>query len=144
MKFVRKVPGIPAPRIFEWNANGTKNFVGAEYIIMEKLPGIESLHRWTHIAKAPQVFPLLNGAFDIERRFECAPFSQTGGLYFRDDVRADLRDRSLFRPDSLPGDDPELLRKLDAVKDKYPIGPVADRQWWRSERAQMIYESWSM
>jgi hypothetical protein len=28
--------------------------------------------------------------------------------------------------------------KLDAVKDKYRIGPIADRQWWRSlERAHV-------
>jgi len=139
-EFAREVLGIPAPRVFAWNADATKNSVGAEYIIMEKLSGVESQYRWNIITEKPQVLPILNGAFDIERRFECAPFSQIGSLYFRDAVRADLRDRPLFRPDSLPGDNPELLRKLDPAKDKYRIGPIADRLWWRSERAQMIYD----
>ncbi|KAF8501870.1 hypothetical protein BU17DRAFT_30382, partial [Hysterangium stoloniferum] len=76
----------------------------------------------------------------LSNKFECAPFSQTGSLYFRDDVPVDLRDRPLFRPDFLPGHNPELLRKLDAAKEKYRIGPIADRQWWRSERAHMIYD----
>lgn len=57
----------------------------------------------------------------MKRKFKCAPVSQIGSLYFKDDVQADLRDRPLFRPGSLPKDDPELYRKLDAAKDKYRI-----------------------
>ena len=140
MEFVREVLGIRAPRVFAWSADATANFVGTEYIIMEKMSGVESHHRWTHIAKAPEVFPLLDGVFDIERSFESAPFSQIGSLYFRDDVRADLRDRPLFRPGSLPEHDIELHRRLDAAKDKYRVGPIADRQWWRSEWAQMTQD----
>jgi hypothetical protein len=140
MEFVREVLGICAPRVFAWSANATANTVGTEYIIMERMSGVESHHRWAQIAKAPEVFPLLDGVFGIERNFERPPFSQIGSLYFRDDVRADLRDRPLFRPGSLAGGDPELLRKLEAAKDKYRIGPIADRQWWRSERAQVTYD----
>ena len=140
LEFVREVLGVRAPRVFAWSANASANPVGAEYIITEKMPGIESYHRWGHIAKASEVFPLLDGVFDIERNFERVPFSQIGSLYFKDDVRADLRDRPLFHPGSLSGDDPELSRKLEAAKTKYRIGPIADRQWWRSERAQVIYD----
>ena len=82
----------------------------------------------------------MNGVFDIERSFESAPFSQIGSLYFKDDVRAELRDRPWFRPGSLPEEDTELHRKLDAAKDKYHVGPIADRQWWRSERAQVTHD----
>src|SRR5882762_7104016 len=98
MEFVREVLGICAPRVFAWSANATANTVGTEYIIMERMSGVESHHRWAQIAKAPEVFPLLDGVFGIERNFERPPFSQIGSLYFRDDVRADLRDRPLFRP----------------------------------------------
>ena len=140
LEFVREVLGVRAPRVFAWSANASANPVGAEYIIMEKMSGVESHHRWTHIAKAPEVFPLLNGVFDIERSFERAPFSQIGSLYFKDDVRVELRDRPLFHPSSLPEDDPELRGRLEAAKTKYCIGPIADRQWWRSERAQVTYD----
>jgi len=127
LEFVREVLGVRAPRVFAWSANASANPVGAEYIIMEKMSGVESHHRWTRIAKGPEVFPLLDGVFDIERSFEPAPFSQIGSLYFRDDVRADLRDRPLFLPASLPEDNPELRRRLEAAKNKYCIGPIADR-----------------
>ena len=100
MEFVREVLGIRAPRVFAWSADASANPVGTEYIIMEKMTGVESHNRWNHIAKGPEVFPLLYGVFDIERSFESAPFSQIGSLYFKDDVRADLRDRPLFRPGS--------------------------------------------
>ena len=140
LEFVREVLGIRAPRVFAWSADASANPVGTEYIIMEKMSGVESHNRWNHIAKGPEVFPLLDGVFDIERSFERAPFSQIGSLYFKDDVPADLRDRPLFRPGSLPEDDTELHRRLDAAKDKYRVGPIADRQWWRFERAQATYD----
>ena len=122
LEFVREVLGIRAPRVFAWSADATANSVGTEYIIMEKMSGVESHHRWTHIAKAPEVFPLLDGVFNIESSFEGAPFSQIGSLYFKDDVRTDLRDRPLFHPGSLPEYDIELHRRLDAAKDKYRVG----------------------
>ena len=140
LEFVRDVLGIRAPRVFAWSANANANPVGAEYIIMEKISGVESRHRWTRIAKGPEVFPLLDGVFDLEHRFEYAPFSQIGSLYFKDDVDPDLQSRPLFRSDALPEDNAELNGKLDAAKDKYRIGPIADRQWWRGERAQVIYD----
>jgi len=75
MEFVREVLGICAPRVFAWSANATANTVGTEYIIMERMSGVESHHRWAQIAKAPEVFPLLDGVFGIERNFERPPFS---------------------------------------------------------------------
>ena len=96
LEFVREVLGVRAPRVFAWSADASANPVGAEYIIMEKMSGKESHHRWTHIAKAPQVYPLLFGVYEIECRFERVPFSQIGSLYSKDDVRADLRSRPLF------------------------------------------------
>ncbi|GBE85674.1 hypothetical protein SCP_0801960 [Sparassis crispa] len=137
MEFVRDVLGIPAPRVYAWSARAYENPVGAEYIIMEKISGVESRYRWTKLAKGAEVFPLIYGVFDIERSFESAPFSQFGSLYFKDDVDGELRDRPLFLPDSLPDNDPELLEKLKAAGEKYRIGLIADRQWWRAERADM-------
>ena len=64
--------------------------VGAEYIIMEQVLGMESHHCWTHLAKGPQIFPLLDSVFGMECRFQCVPFSQIGSLYFEDDMHPDL------------------------------------------------------
>jgi hypothetical protein len=145
LDFAREVLGICVPRVFAWNANANINAnpVGAEYIIMEKISGTESLHRWPHIAKGREVFPLLNGVFDIERQLELAPFSQMGSLYFTNDVSPALRSRPLFRLDAFkgnPNSDSELCAKLDGAKERYRIGPIADRQWWSAERLQASYD----
>ncbi|KAF8501866.1 hypothetical protein BU17DRAFT_5782, partial [Hysterangium stoloniferum] len=48
-EFVREALGIHAPHVFTWNADATAGSVGAKYIIMEKLSGVESHNRWLHI-----------------------------------------------------------------------------------------------
>lgn len=68
------------------------------------------------------------------------PFLEIGSLYFTDDVHHNLRSRPLFNSDGFSEDDPELARKLAAAKDKYRIGPIADRQWWRGGRDQVTYD----
>lgn len=133
LEFMQDVLGICAPCVFAWSADASTNPVSAKYIIMEKILGVESNHHWTHLVKGPEVFPLLDGVFDIEHRFECASFSQIGSLYFRDDVSVDLWSCPLFCSGTFPDDDPELFRKLDTAKDKYCIGPIADLQWWWAE-----------
>ncbi|KIM74127.1 hypothetical protein PILCRDRAFT_92748 [Piloderma croceum F 1598] len=103
---------------------------------------LESHHRWPHIAKAREVFPLLNGVFDIERKLELAPFSQMRSLYFTNDVSPALRSRPLFRSDAFKDNadsDFELYAKLDAAKERYRTGPIAD-QWWSAERLQAFYD----
>jgi aminoglycoside phosphotransferase (APT) family kinase protein len=45
LKSVREVLGVPAPRVFAWSADAATNPVGSEYIIMEKMSGVESHHR---------------------------------------------------------------------------------------------------
>ena len=51
LEFVRGVLDIPVPRVFAWSADASTNTHGAEYIIMEKISGLESIHRWPKIAK---------------------------------------------------------------------------------------------
>ncbi|KAL8931644.1 MAG: hypothetical protein Q9216_007129 [Gyalolechia sp. 2 TL-2023] len=45
MDFVRNVLSTPAPKVLTWNAN-VQNPVGAEYILMEKMAGIQLHHVW--------------------------------------------------------------------------------------------------
>ncbi|QSZ29034.1 hypothetical protein DSL72_003544 [Monilinia vaccinii-corymbosi] len=46
MDFARNVLGTPIPRVFAWSSRAQENPVGAEYIIMEKVPGIELERVW--------------------------------------------------------------------------------------------------
>ena len=43
---VRNVLGTPVLRVFGWSSTAQENPVGAEYVIMEKIPGIELQRVW--------------------------------------------------------------------------------------------------
>jgi aminoglycoside phosphotransferase (APT) family kinase protein len=42
----RNVLGTPVPKVLAWSSKAQENPVGAEYIIMEKVSGIELEHVW--------------------------------------------------------------------------------------------------
>lgn len=129
MEFAREVLDIPAPRVFSWS--GVRdNPVKAEYILMERVPGIDLATRWPLINRKEHIPPLLSDVLDIEAKFEHPPFSQFGSLYFKEDVSSELQERPLFSP-SYNGD---LDPKFKAASEKYRIGPIADRPWWSGGR----------
>jgi hypothetical protein len=97
---------------------------------MERIPGVELRNRWLDIRGGEQVNPLFDGLFDIEASFGRCHFSQIGSLYFKEDVSKELQNRPLFMRNQTP---PNLLE----ASNKYRIGPLADRQWWRGERTRM-------
>ncbi|KAF8071670.1 kinase-like domain-containing protein [Lyophyllum atratum] len=135
MEFARDVLKIPTPRVLAWSgtANASVNPVGAEYIIMEKAPGIDLRTRWPLVTVGSDALAFVNDFVDMERKFERVSFSQIGSLYFKEDVPSGLRDRPLFSPDvDLDGDE-----TIKAAAEKYRIGPMSDRQWWRGGRAEL-------
>jgi hypothetical protein len=69
---------------------------------------------------------------DIEANFESIRFSQIGSLYFKEDVSEDLRARPLLSGTADP--------TIQHLAEKYRIGPLADYQWWRGERARMTLD----
>ncbi|EXJ68100.1 uncharacterized protein A1O5_08715 [Cladophialophora psammophila CBS 110553] len=48
LEYVREYTDIPVPSIYSWSA-GASNPVGAEYIIMEKAPGVQLFRVWDQI-----------------------------------------------------------------------------------------------
>lgn len=43
---MRTVLGIPVPKVYSWSSNAQASEVGAEYIMMEKVPGIQVEDVW--------------------------------------------------------------------------------------------------
>ncbi|KAL4244381.1 Mitochondrial inheritance protein 9 [Abortiporus biennis] len=58
-------------------------------------------------------------------------FSQIGSLYFKEDVSEELQGRPLFSKSV------NLDENLRKASEKYRVGPIADRHWWRCGRANM-------
>lgn len=95
---------------------------------MEVASGVALNDRRKQI-KGDEALPHLEELIENERKFESVWFSQHGSLYFKEDVSAELQERPLFA-----GDVPDQLK---AFSERYRIGPISDRQWWRNERAAL-------
>lgn len=133
MQFVRDVLDIPVPRVLAWNsrADSQINTIGAEYILLEKVIGTEIRLRWDEIAKS-DTEAFLTDLWATETKLSRLKFSQIGSLYFKEDVNPELQSRQLFSSEE---DCEEPI--LKQASERYRIGPLVDRVWWRGERATM-------
>ena len=131
LQFAREVLHLPVPRVITWSGakRGHTNSVGADYIIMEEIPGVRLAHRWKEFDSADDVRPIMTGMLDVEAKFESLCFSRIGSLYFKEDVSADLQTVPL-----LSGSIDTATRQLS---ERYRVGPLINYQWWRGERAHM-------
>ena len=75
---------IPVPKILAWSADPS-NPVGAEYIIMQKAPGIQLFKVWDDITEADRL-NLIKGLTQLENQFAAVRFPAYGSLYFRHSI----------------------------------------------------------
>ncbi|KAG0707244.1 kinase-like domain-containing protein, partial [Suillus ampliporus] len=134
LAFAREVLNLPVPRVLTWSGaeRGSTNRVGADYVIMEVVPGVPLGIRWHQLAGREQVLPLMRAMLDFESRMESVRFSQYGSLYFKEDVVPELQTRPLFAG--------EVDDSLKCFAEKYRIGPLVDRHWWRGTRSQIALD----
>jgi Phosphotransferase enzyme family len=131
LQFAWEVLNIPVPRVFTWSGaqRNSVNRVGTDYIIMEEVAGVRLGLRWTEFLHSDEVKPILTSLLDVEAKFQHLRFSHIGSLYFKDDVSEDLQSLPLFSNNK----DATIAQ----LSEKYRIGPLIDRQWWRGERARL-------
>lgn len=75
---------ILVPKILAWNANPL-NPIGAEYIIMEKAPGIQLFKIWDDITEADRL-GLIKSLTQLENHLVAIRFLIYGSLYFRHSI----------------------------------------------------------
>lgn len=82
---VRNVLRIPAPKVFAWSSRREENPVNAEYIIMEKAPGVELEKVWEDIT-GRQKYEIVKQLVGTESSFASTRFKLFGSLYYAQDV----------------------------------------------------------
>ena len=129
LQFAREVLDIPVPRVLAWSGTerNSVNRVGADYIIMEEVAGVCLGLRWKNLEHSDDVKPILTSLLDVEAKFQRLRFSHIGSLYFKEDVSEELQSLPLFSENK----DAHVAQ----FSERYHIGPIIDRQWWRGERA---------
>jgi hypothetical protein len=134
LHFAREVLKLPVPRVLTWSGEkrGHVNSVGADYIIMEEVPGVCLGDRWKQLEHADDVKPILTAITDMEAKLQSLRFSRIGSLYFKEDVSTDLQAVPL-----LSSATDATTRELS---ERYRVGPLVNHQWWRRERADMALD----
>jgi hypothetical protein len=107
--------GIPTPRVLGYSADD--NPVGAEYILMEKLPGSPVGEAWFDISERDRLKVLLE-IVKVEAKLFAMNLPASGSIYYTHD---------------LPSDTPYV--PILESKDGLCIGPYANSRWWVDKRA---------
>ncbi|KAG8527832.1 uncharacterized protein KY384_006748 [Bacidia gigantensis] len=82
---VRNMLNIPAPKVYAWSSRRDENPVKAEYIIMEKAPGIELENVWEGMS-GQQRWEVLKQVVAFEKKFASTRFKAYGSLYYPQDI----------------------------------------------------------
>ncbi len=125
MEFLRTVLSVPVPQILSWSSRADSTPVGAEFIVMEKLPGVELE---CVIRKAlKEVHKIMISLNQIENKFTRTPFASYGSIYFKDDLSGYRASSRVFRNEE---------NETDASR-KFAIGPHMGWELWHGERRDM-------
>ena len=87
MYLVQASTSVPAPKVLAWSADAS-NPVGAEYIIMEKAPGIQLFKVWANISAVDRL-GLIKKLTQLEKQLASIHFPAYGSLYFRHSILID-------------------------------------------------------
>ncbi|TKA58969.1 hypothetical protein B0A49_11243 [Cryomyces minteri] len=101
------------PEVLSWSSDSA-NPVGAEYIIMEKVAGVQLFKKWDDI-NVPNRFELIQKLTVLESQLASLPLPAYGSLYLRQSISEEMQ-----RIDLSSNLDPSGL---------YCVGPSCDRLW---------------
>jgi hypothetical protein len=116
MEFARIRLGLPVPRVLSWCSTRTSTAVGAEFIIMEKAPGIEVSKVWPQLSEKHKL-RLIDEIVRIEKAALEYPLPSYGSIFFHSDLK------------------PEVTSVL--VDETFTIGPSLDISFWSDGRETM-------
>ena len=131
MDYARTVLKLPVPKVLGWSSTSTDSDddVGAEYILMEKIEGVQVHQRYKHLRS--EGFELITQVTAMERAFVSRRFSQIGSLYYKEDVEPALQARPLYAEGA------EEVDEDDDASVRFRIGPYVDWEVWRGTRANL-------
>ncbi|KAF1956274.1 kinase-like protein [Byssothecium circinans] len=115
MDYVRDRLEIPVPKVLAYSTQASTNDIGAEYIIMEKCPGIELGRLWDDFSGKQKV-DIVRQLATFSARLSKARFPCYGSLYYAKDI-----------PD---------IRGTE-VDDTFSVGPITSRTWFDDKRGEV-------
>lgn len=126
---MRNVLKTPVPEVFAWSSKAQENPVGAEYIIMEKLPGIELERAWPTM-KTEDRLAVVQEIADYQKAWTSVSFKKYGGLYYSKDLVSSLENEPLYTD----------ADGVDVKDPRFSIGPSTGRELIDNGRARVEFD----
>ncbi|QDS77893.1 hypothetical protein FKW77_000546 [Venturia effusa] len=129
MHFARNVLRTPVPKVLAWCSHAHESPVGAEYIIMEQVPGIELEHVWPQL-NIKDRFAVVKAIAGFQKSWTEVSFAKYGSLYFSKDL------------DDTPVDQPLYVdaKGNRIINTCYAIGLSTGREYFDSGRATVNFD----
>ena len=83
---VRNVLNVPVPKVLAWCSRAHEGPVGAEYIIMEEVPGVELEQVWPNMSIRDR-FAVVKSIAGFQKAWTSIAFTKYGSLYFSRDLK---------------------------------------------------------
>ncbi|KAI9148392.1 phosphotransferase enzyme family protein [Paramyrothecium foliicola] len=120
MDYMRNMVSAPVPKVFAYNSRAESSPVGAEYIIMEKAPGIPLSQVWERL-KYQQKLRVLTQIAQLNKTWLQNVLHGYGSLFYVNDLSADERPSGVPMPD-----------------DRFALGPFMGREWLDAGRQELL------
>jgi len=78
---MRNTLEAPVPKVYAWNSRANDSTVGAEFIIMEKIPGVPLRNVWQSMEPADKLKIYLQ-VFGWQKAWSLVRFTRFGSLYY--------------------------------------------------------------
>lgn len=85
LRKVRNVLGTPVRRVLAWSSKAGENSVGAEYIIMEKVVGVQLSHVWYNMG-IEERFQIVKAILGYQKTWLSTFFTKYRSLYYQCDI----------------------------------------------------------
>ncbi|KAG6219886.1 hypothetical protein E4U26_007046 [Claviceps purpurea] len=86
MKFAREVLCTDLPEVYDWSSNPQDTPVSAEFILMEKLDGVQLQEVWPEMTLKDRL-EVVKAVAAYQKSWASVSFEQFGSLYFAEDVK---------------------------------------------------------
>src|SRR5207248_5936347 len=121
---------LPVPKVYAWSSRATENPVGAEYIVMEKVGGVELSKKWPSMSVDSQQ-KTIETVIDFEKAFASMSFSSLGSLYYTTDITKEQAAKGFLYVDGQG-------EKINCHR--FAIGPTTERNFFDDGRGTAEFD----
>lgn len=125
---MRKILETPVPKVYAWSSRAQDNVVGAEYIIMEKLPGIQLSILWADMGIEDRL-TIAKAIARYQKAWMSVSFNQFGSLYYPEDLDGSTQSLSYTNHHDITVTDP-----------RFAVGPSTARGFSDDGRSNVEFD----